>query len=79
MLVLSRKKGESIRINHDIEVKILSVDGEYVKIGITAPKDVKVFRQEVYESIQLANQQAIANKVSIKEIENLLKNTQKGG
>ncbi len=59
MLVLSRKKDESIMIGDQIELKILSVDGDQVKIGIVAPKSVKVYRSEVYESIQQQNKEAL--------------------
>ncbi|MFJ7970424.1 carbon storage regulator CsrA [Psychrobacillus sp. NPDC096389] len=59
MLVLSRKKDESIMIGDQIELKILSVDGEQVKLGIVAPKSVKVYRTEVYDSIQQQNKEAL--------------------
>ena len=59
MLVLSRKKGESIIIGDQIEVKVLSVDGEQIKLGIVAPKTVKVHRSEVFEAIQAQNQEAL--------------------
>ena len=65
MLVLSRKKDESIMIHNDIEVKILSIDGEQVKIGIVAPKNVKVHRTEIYEAIQAQNQAALMIEPSI--------------
>ncbi|WP_435019209.1 carbon storage regulator CsrA [Tundrisphaera sp. TA3] len=52
MLVLSRKKDESIIINDHIRVTIVEVRGDKVRIGIDAPKDVAVHRQEVYEAIQ---------------------------
>lgn len=58
MLVLTRKKDESIMLGDQIEVKILSVDGDQVKIGIVAPKTVKIYRSEVYEIIQNENKQA---------------------
>jgi carbon storage regulator len=58
MLVLSRKKGESIMIGDHIEVKIISIDGDQVKIGIEAPKTVKVHRSEIFESIQQQNKEA---------------------
>ena len=48
MLALSRKKNEAIVINNNIEVTILEVKGDQVKIGITAPKEVPVYRKEVY-------------------------------
>ncbi len=52
MLVLSRKSGETIIIGDDIEVTLLSINGESVKLGISAPRDVTVHRQEVYEAIK---------------------------
>jgi carbon storage regulator len=59
MLVLSRKKTESIMIGDHIEVKILAVEGDQVKIGIVAPKTVKVHRSEVFEAIQQQNKEAL--------------------
>ena len=58
MLILSRKSSESIVIDGRIRVKIVRVEGDVVKIGIEAPADVPVHRQEVYEEIQRNNQQA---------------------
>ena len=52
MLVLTRKRNESIVIGDDIEVSVLSVVGEKVRIGIDAPRDIPVFRKEVYLEIQ---------------------------
>ncbi|MDF9840139.1 MULTISPECIES: carbon storage regulator CsrA [unclassified Paenibacillus] len=60
MLVLSRKKGESIVIQDQIEITILSVDGDTVKVGISAPKHVDIFRKEVYLSIQETNRESAA-------------------
>jgi len=59
MLILSRKVGESIVIDGRIQVKIMRLDGEVVKIGIEAPASVPVHRQEVYEEIQRNNQKAV--------------------
>ncbi len=59
MLVLSRKKTESIMIGDHIEVKILSIEGDQVKLGIVAPKSVKVHRSEVFEAIQEQNKEAL--------------------
>jgi carbon storage regulator len=52
MLVLTRKRNESIMIGDDIEVSVLSVAGEKVRIGIEAPRDIPVFRKEIYLEIQ---------------------------
>lgn len=52
MLVLTRKSNQSIMIGDDIEVSVLSIMGEKVRIGIQAPRDVPVFRKEVYLEIQ---------------------------
>ena len=60
MLALSRKKNEAIIINNNVEITILEVKGEQVKIGITAPKDVSIYRKEVYNQIQEANQEAVS-------------------
>jgi len=51
MLVLSRKKNESIVINSDITITIVEIRGDKVRLGIVAPKDVAVHRQEVWEAI----------------------------
>jgi carbon storage regulator len=52
MLVLTRKPGQSIMIGDGVEVQVLSVAGEKVRIGITAPRDVSIFRNEVYDRIE---------------------------
>jgi carbon storage regulator len=59
MLILSRKSGESIVIDGRIHVKVVRVEGDVVKVGIDAPSDVPVHRQEVYDEIQCSNQQAL--------------------
>lgn len=59
MLALSRKKNEAIIINNNVEVTILEVKGDQVKIGITAPKEVPVYRKEVYLQIQESNTAAV--------------------
>ncbi len=58
MLALSRKKGEALIINNNIEVTILEIKGDQVKIGIGAPKEVPIYRKEVYVQIQEANKAA---------------------
>jgi carbon storage regulator len=59
MLILSRKIGESIVIDGKIHVTVMRVEGEVVKLGIAAPSEVPVHRQEVYEEIQRSNEQAL--------------------
>lgn len=61
MLILSRKINESIVIDGRIVVKIVRVDGDTVKVGIQAPADVPVHRQEVYDEIQKSNQEALTS------------------
>ena len=58
MLVLSRKKGESIMIGENIEIVVLASDGDTVRIGINAPKEVQIYRKEVYHSIIESNREA---------------------
>lgn len=60
MLVLTRKSGESIRISDDIEITVISVQGDKVKLGIDAPKHVDIHRKEVYLAIQEENASASA-------------------
>ena len=62
MLVLSRKKNESIVINNDIVITVVEIRGDKVRLGIEAPKDVPVHRQEVYEAIHGAKALPIAAK-----------------
>lgn len=73
MLALSRKKGEAIIINNNVEVTILEVKGDQVKIGIAAPREVPVYRKEVYLQIQEANKEA-ADAGGVEALKNLLGN-----
>ena len=59
MLALSRKREESLVIDNNIEVTILDIRGDQVKIGISAPKEIPIYRKEVYLQIQEANKQAM--------------------
>nr|WP_163099292.1 carbon storage regulator CsrA [Peribacillus alkalitolerans] len=65
MLILNRKKGESIQIGEGIEIKIVSIQGEQVKIGIEAPDDLEVYRKEIWEKILQENQEALNKKVNL--------------
>ncbi|MBD8071399.1 carbon storage regulator CsrA [Bacillus sp. PS06] len=58
MLVLTRKKNESIQIGDNIEITVLSISGDQIKLGINAPKNVEIHRKEIYLSIQDENNQA---------------------
>ena len=74
MLVLTRKKGESIRIGDQIVIKVLENFGKQVKIGINVAKEVPVYREEIYEKIQLENKKAIlSNQNTINSLKNLMK------
>ncbi|KMK92580.1 carbon storage regulator CsrA [Rossellomorea marisflavi] len=66
MLVLTRKTGESIQIGDNIEIKVISIQGDQIKLGIDAPKHIDIHRKEVYLSIQEQNTEAS------KGIQNLL-------
>ncbi len=73
MLALSRKANESIIIGNDIEVAILEIKGDQVKVGINAPKSVPVYRKELYLQIQEANKEAMETEVDINVMQKLLK------
>ncbi|OMF35833.1 carbon storage regulator [Paenibacillus sp. FSL H8-0548] len=72
MLVLSRKQNESIIIDGDIEVVVLGVEGDTVKLGIRAPKEIDIYRKELYDSIISSNQEAAHNAGSLDQIARLL-------
>lgn len=72
MLALSRKKDEAIVINNDIEIKIIEIKGDQVKIGISAPKSVPIYRKEVYVQIQEANKEAANSVADVDALKNLL-------
>ena len=59
MLALSRKKNEALVINNNVEITVLEIKGEQVKLGITAPREVPVYRKEVYVQIQDSNKEAV--------------------
>ena len=59
MLALTRKKGESLVVNNNIEITILEIRGDQIKIGISAPKNVPVYRKEVYLQIQKENEASL--------------------
>ncbi|MBE5913024.1 MULTISPECIES: carbon storage regulator CsrA [Pseudobutyrivibrio] len=69
MLALTRKTGDAIMINNNIEITVLEVRGDQVKIGISAPKEVSIYRKEVYLEIQKENEEAQA--ISMDDLEAL--------
>ncbi|MCI6630117.1 MAG: carbon storage regulator CsrA [Lachnospiraceae bacterium] len=71
MLALSRKKNEALIINNNVEITVLEIKGEQVKLGISAPREVPVYRKEVYVQIQEATREA-ASLEGIENLENLL-------
>ena len=71
MLALTRKKGESLILNNDIEITVLEVRGDQVKLGIAAPKSVSIYRKEVYIQIQKENE-ASASVENLEALKNLL-------
>ena len=74
MLVLTRKSNQSIMIGDDIEVSVLSIMGEKVRVGIQAPRDIPVFRREVYLEIQQENDATAAPPASARtEVDEALK------
>ncbi|OGJ84534.1 MAG: carbon storage regulator [Candidatus Raymondbacteria bacterium RifOxyA12_full_50_37] len=74
MLVLTRKLGESIRIGDDIKITVVELDGRHAKLGVEAPKQVIVHREEVYERIQAENKAAaLVQKVDLHDIAEMWK------
>lgn len=71
MLALSRKVGESIVINNDIEVTILEIKGDQVKVGIAAPKSIPIYRKELYLQIQEANKEAASSTLNPEDLTSL--------
>lgn len=71
MLVMTRKKNESIIINEEIEIVILECDHQRVKIGVQAPKIMKIMRKEVLEAVKSENQEAV--NVDLKDLAQMMK------
>ena len=68
MLILSRKIDEKVVIGDDIIISIVEIRGDQVRIGIKAPKKVKVFRQEVYDAIKAENKAALSSNTVIPQV-----------
>ena len=73
MLILARKKNESIHIGDDIVITIVDVAGENIKIGIDAPKNIQIFRSELLKEVQQENKQAATAKLDLKDLAQIIK------
>ena len=71
MLVLSRRKGQSIVIGDNIEINVIDVQGDIIKIGIDAPRSISVHRKEVYNEIQAANREATQHLPTVEQLKKL--------
>ena len=71
MLALSRRIGESIMIGNDIELTVIEIKGEQVRLGICAPKSVPIHRKEIYLQIKQSNQEVADSQAAIDQIKNL--------
>ena len=67
MLVLGRKVGESIIIDDKIEITVTSIEGDLIKLGISAPKEIPIHRKEIYLEIQEENKSAVSNVIDISD------------
>ncbi len=72
MLVLSRRLEESIMIGEQIEIVVLGIEGDTVKIGIRAPRQVDIYRKELYMSIQASNREAAQGQMALGQLASLL-------
>jgi carbon storage regulator len=73
MLILSRKKSESIIIDGQIEIQVIEVGDGRVRIGIDAPRNMEIHRKEVYDKINAENEMASKSKASMKSLESFMK------
>lgn len=72
MLILTRKKGQSILISNDIEIIVTAVENDQVKIGVKAPSHIKIFRKEIYDAVQQSNQEAVSQAVSLDQLRQMM-------
>jgi len=71
MLALSRRVGESIMIGNDVEITVIEVKGEQVRLGINAPKSVPIHRKEIYLQIKEENKEVVSNEADLNAIHQL--------
>ena len=74
MLVLTRKLGESIAIDDHIKIVVVQIKGKQVRLGIQAPKETKIHREEVYDAIKQSNEEAVKAPAELDEVSKALKN-----
>lgn len=77
MLILTRKRGQSIIIHNDIEIIVTAIDGDQVKIGITAPKEMAIFRKEVLEEVRDVNRQSLSTPFDVEDLKTWSSRTKK--
>ncbi|HHU17958.1 MAG TPA: carbon storage regulator CsrA [Clostridiales bacterium] len=75
MLVLSRKPGQSILIGDNIEVQIIEIQGDQIRIGISAPRDISIVRKELIDEVKLTNREAVvdSSRISLEDLRKALK------
>ena len=78
MLALTRKKGESIMVGNDVELVVLGVQNDQVKLGFVAPKNIGIHRKEIYEQIQAENREASGSVANLSALNALKKGSEKG-
>lgn len=72
MLVLSRKKKEAVLIGEDIKITVIGIEGDKVKLGIEAPENLTIYREEIYEAIKAENKEAaVVDPDALQELLNL--------
>jgi len=77
MLILSRKVGESVTIGNDIVVQVVSLSGNQIRLGITAPREVRILREEIFEAIRAENRAAANPSDSARRLEDAHKQLRK--
>lgn len=81
MLALTRKKNEAIIVGDQIEIRILDIQGDKVRIGISAPEEVSIYREEIYKQVKQSNEGANTSDITVKEsifsLKNLVKQVKK--
>lgn len=75
MLVLTRKLGQSVMIGDDVELVILGIEGDQVKVGVKAPRQVQIFRKEVHDAIKETNREAasLSGSLSVEDLRKWIK------